>query len=55
MPQLETLIIVTCTRSVEHKTWFTYGGERSGRFQNMVNKDGTAKTECGIHVEAPKK
>jgi len=36
---------------VDHAKWFTYGGERSGRFQNLVNKDGTAKTECGIHTE----
>jgi len=39
------------TKKVEHKVWFTYGGERSGRFQNLVNKDGSAKTECGIHTE----
>lgn len=38
------------TKKVEHKIWFTYGGERSGRFQNLVNKDGSAKTECGIHT-----
>lgn len=39
------------TKKVDHKIWFTYGGERSGRFQNLVNKDGSAKTECGIHSE----
>eukprot|EP01038_Epipyxis_sp_PR26KG_P011202 gene11202-15023_t len=39
------------TKKVDAKIWFTYGGERSGRFQNLVNKDGTAKTECGIHTE----
>ena len=39
------------TKKVDHKVWFTYGGERSGRFQNLVNKDGSAKTECGIHTE----
>jgi len=28
--------------------------ERAGRFQNMQNKDGTPKSECGIHsVAAP--
>lgn len=42
------------TKKVDHKIWFTYGGERSGRFQNLVNKDGTAKTECGIHTEISK-
>lgn len=40
---------VHSTLPVDHKNWFTYGGERSGRFQNLVNKDGTTKTECGIH------
>mmetsp|Transcript_695 Transcript_695/g.1185 ORF Transcript_695/g.1185 Transcript_695/m.1185 type:complete len:291 (-) Transcript_695:91-963(-) len=39
------------TKKVDPKIWFTYGGERSGRFQNLVNKDGSAKTECGIHTE----
>ena len=39
------------TKKVDHKIWFTYGGERSGRFQNLQNKDGSAKTECGIHTE----
>ena len=34
---------------MDPKFWFAYGGERSGRFENMRNKDGTAKTECGIH------
>jgi phosphoadenosine phosphosulfate reductase len=33
------------------KDCFTYGGERSGRFQNLINKDGSSKTECGIHTE----
>lgn len=42
---------VHSTKKVDHKIWFTYGGERSGRFQNLVNKDGSAKTECGIHTE----
>jgi thiol-disulfide isomerase/thioredoxin len=39
------------TDKVDHKLWFTYGGERSGRFKNLKNKDGSAKTECGIHVD----
>ena len=39
------------TVKVDSKIWFTYGGERSGRFQNLVNKDGSKKTECGIHSE----
>lgn len=42
---------IQSTKKVDHKVWFTYGGERSGRFQNLVNKDGSAKTECGIHTE----
>ena len=27
----------------------TYAGERSGRFEGMKAKDGSSKTECGIH------
>jgi len=30
--------------------WLDYGAERRGRFVGLVNKDGTTKTECGIHV-----
>jgi len=44
---------VQSTLPVEKEKWFTYGGERSGRFQNLKNKDGSAKTECGIHTELP--
>ena len=39
------------TQTVPLHRWLTYGGERSGRFQNLKNKDGSAKTECGIHTE----
>ncbi|CAN0063827.1 unnamed protein product [Heterosigma akashiwo] len=42
---------VQSTRKVDHKVWFTYGGERSGRFEGLKNKDGSAKTECGLHTE----
>jgi len=42
---------VQSTRKVDPAIWFTYGGERSGRFQGLVNKDGSAKTECGLHTE----
>ena len=28
---------------------YEYAGERSGRFQGFSNKDGSLKTECGIH------
>lgn len=37
-------LAVLCTQ-VPLEKWFTYGGERSGRFQGMTNKDGSAKTE----------
>ena len=37
------------TVTVPLEKWMTYAGERSGRFQGLVNKDGSAKTECGIH------
>jgi phosphoadenylyl-sulfate reductase (thioredoxin) len=30
--------------------WLGYGLERKGRFVGLQNKDGTSKTECGIHV-----
>lgn len=39
------------TKKVDADMWFQYGGERSGRFQNLMNKDGSKKTECGIHTE----
>ena len=42
---------VQSTLTVPAEKWMTYGGERSGRFQNLKNKDGSAKTECGIHTE----
>lgn len=38
------------TVPVPKEKWFEYAGERSGRFQGLTNKDGSAKTECGIHV-----
>ncbi|GAQ87007.1 Phosphoadenosine phosphosulfate reductase [Klebsormidium nitens] len=38
------------TLPVPREQWFEYAGERSGRFQGLTNKDGSAKTECGIHV-----
>ena len=40
---------VQSTKKVPHETWFTYAGERSGRFEGMKAKDGSSKTECGIH------
>ena len=41
---------VHSTLPVEPAKWFHYGGERAGRFQGLLNKDGTPKSECGIHV-----
>lgn len=41
---------VPTTIPVPREKWFEYGGERSGRFQGLTNKDGSTKTECGIHV-----
>merc|ERR1719454_1554448 len=35
--------------------WLDYGAERAGRFVNLVNKDGSKKTECGIHVAGAEK
>mmetsp|Transcript_9373 Transcript_9373/g.15583 ORF Transcript_9373/g.15583 Transcript_9373/m.15583 type:complete len:428 (-) Transcript_9373:50-1333(-) len=31
--------------------WCDYGNERKGRFVGLQNKDGSTKTECGIHVD----
>ena len=30
--------------------WLDYASERKGRFVGLENKDGSTKTECGIHV-----
>lgn len=30
--------------------WLDYASERLGRFVGLENKDGSTKTECGIHV-----
>ena len=30
--------------------WLDYNAERKGRFVGLANKDGSTKTECGIHV-----
>jgi phosphoadenosine phosphosulfate reductase len=40
---------VQSTLRVPLDRWMVHGGERSGRFQNMKNADGSTKTECGIH------
>jgi phosphoadenylyl-sulfate reductase (thioredoxin) len=31
--------------------WLDYARERVGRFVGLTNKDGSTKTECGIHVD----
>jgi len=31
--------------------WLDYGKERIGRFVGLTKKDGSTKTECGIHVD----
>lgn len=46
-PPLATHFFVVMQVPLEN--WFSYGGERSGRFEGMKNKDGSEKTECGIH------
>ena len=35
--------------------WCDYAKERVGRFVGLVNKDGSKKTECGIHVAGAEK
>merc|ERR1712134_224152 len=35
--------------------WLDYASERKGRFVGLTKKDGSTKTECGIHVEGAEK
>lgn len=35
--------------------WLDYACERKGRFVGLANKDGSTKTECGIHVAGAEK
>ena len=35
--------------------WCDYATERKGRFVGLINKDGSTKTECGIHVAGAEK
>jgi len=35
--------------------WLDYASERKGRFVGLANKDGSSKTECGIHVAGAEK
>merc|ERR1712032_840500 len=35
--------------------WLDYATERKGRFVGLKNKDGSTKSECGIHVEGAEK
>jgi phosphoadenylyl-sulfate reductase (thioredoxin) len=35
--------------------WCDYATERKGRFVGLANKDGSTKTECGIHVAGAEK
>jgi len=35
--------------------WLNYASERKGRFIGLANKDGSTKTECGIHVSGSEK
>ncbi|GMH95375.1 hypothetical protein TrVE_jg2479 [Triparma verrucosa] len=39
----------------DKKFWLDYACERKGRFVGLANKDGSTKTECGIHVEGAEK
>lgn len=49
------------TRFVDFKfvgdktAWLDYANERKGRFVGLLNKDGSTKTECGIHVDGAEK
>jgi thiol-disulfide isomerase/thioredoxin len=37
------------------KPWLDYASERKGRFVGLTKKDGSTKTECGIHVAGAEK
>jgi len=37
------------------KPWLDYASERKGRFVGLTKKDGSTKTECGIHVVGAEK
>ena len=39
----------------DKKHWLDYAQERKGRFVGLVNKDGSTKSECGIHVVGAEK
>jgi len=39
----------------EKGPWLDYACERKGRFVGLENKDGSSKTECGIHVDGAEK
>jgi len=41
--------------SGDKSIWLDYGAERKGRFINLLNADGSKKTECGIHVAGAEK
>lgn len=39
----------------DNTAWLDYASERKGRFVGLANKDGSTKTECGIHVAGAEK
>uniref|UniRef100_A0A7S1BPU1 Thioredoxin domain-containing protein n=1 Tax=Corethron hystrix TaxID=216773 RepID=A0A7S1BPU1_9STRA len=39
----------------DKSAWLDYASERKGRFVGLANKDGSTKTECGIHVAGAEK
>ena len=39
----------------DYTPWLDYASERKGRFVGLANKDGSTKTECGIHVAGAEK
>jgi len=41
--------------SGKKEAWLDYASERKGRFVGLKNKDGSTKTECGIHVAGAEK
>ena len=50
-----TLTLPSPSPSPSQSEWCGYARERLGRFVGLINKDGSTKTECGIHVEGAEK
>jgi len=55
IPEDGTVKFVNYEWEGDKTAWLDYASERKGRFVGLANKDGSTKTECGIHVEGAEK